>query len=101
MDLKAHTDILQAKLELRFQREFELEELAPYLEQLIRHPGSAIIIGIELRGGDLRVGRAWLNPTERNALRRGLERVNAARAKRNQPLTSEEEKSSEAPGNPD
>ena len=68
------------------------DELRPYLQKLVAHPGSAIVIGIEIRAGEPRVGRAWLNPAERQALRKALERVNAARAKRSETATDQEVK---------
>ena len=41
-------------------------DLLPYLEKLLAHPGSAIIIGIEIVDGELRVGRTWVNSAERS-----------------------------------
>ena len=67
-------------------------ELRPYLEKLVAYPGSAIVIGIEIHNGEIRVGRTWLNPVERRSLRKAIERVNEARAKRQETLTNEEVK---------
>ena len=69
-----------------------VEDLRPYLDKLIANPGSAIVIGIEVHAGALRVGRAWLSPPERRALRKALERVNAGRKRREESATSEEVK---------
>jgi hypothetical protein len=87
MDLAAETAVIEAKLALPSR-----EELRPYVQKLVAHPGSAIVIGIEIRAGEPRVGRAWLNTTERQALRTALERVNAARKKRSETLTDQEVK---------
>ena len=84
---KTEIDLLEANLALP-----SAEELRPYLKKLAAHDGSAIIIGIEIRGGAPHVGRAWLNRAERNALRKAIGRVNDARHKRGESLTSEEVK---------
>jgi hypothetical protein len=86
MDLKAEVAILEQKIALPWR-----EELRPYLEKLAANPGSAIVIGIEIWGGELRVGRAWLKPSERIALRKAIGRVNEQRTKRNEKRTYEEE----------
>jgi hypothetical protein len=90
MDLQSEIDHLEVTLALPSN-----DQLRPYLEKLIMNPGSAIVIGIELRAGELRVGRAWLTPAERTALRKGLERVNERRSKRNEKRTDEEERTYE------
>ena len=86
MNLKSEASSVAERLEMPTGR-----DLLPYLEKLLAHPGSAIIIGIERVHGELRVGHAWLNPAERSSLRAAIQRVNAARRKKGERLTSEPE----------
>ena len=86
MNLKSEASTVADRLQMPAGR-----DLLPYLEKLLAHPGSAIIIGIEIVDGELRVGRAWVNSAERRALRAAIQRVNASRAKKNERLTSEPE----------
>lgn len=61
--------------------------LSPWLNKLRGSIGSCIIMALESERGVVRVG--WLNPKERKALRLALERVNQARTKRRERVTTE------------
>ena len=64
--------------------------LAPWLDKLLSHPGSVIIIAIEKPlAGDLHVGTAWLSSKERISVRKALQRINQARRKNGEQSTTE------------
>ena len=66
-------------------------DLEPWLRKLLEHPDSVIIIAVEKPIGPEgpHVTYAWLSSSERSALRKGLFAVNARRAKKGQPATTE------------
>jgi hypothetical protein len=58
-------------------------ELGPYLEKLDRHPGSLVLVAIEIPEvcNFTRTTWAWLSREERKALRRALEGARKKREK--------------------
>lgn len=66
-------------------------DLEPWLRKLLASPDSVVIIAIEkpLGADGPRVAFGWLSPAERVALRKALFAVNARRAKKGSPATTE------------
>jgi hypothetical protein len=86
MDLKTQLAITESLLNIPTSH-----DLTPWLQKLLSHPGSVVIIAIEspLSQNGPRVSTAWLSSQERLAIRKSLTSINAKRKAKSQPLTSE------------
>jgi hypothetical protein len=83
---KAELAILESKLEWPNK-----ETIRPYLEKLLANPGSMVFVALETPRAPEgpRVGKGWFSASERELLRKALEKINDRRRQAKEKLTTE------------